>query len=48
MNLLVVVCEILVVGALLGGKGPDGKVLEYVDLLLTRLNQELFEGFEQG
>ena len=32
---------------LLGGEGPDGKVLEDVDLPFTRLNQELLEGFEQ-
>ena len=40
--------KLLGVDGLFGGKGPDGKVLEYVDLLLPRLNQELFEGFEQG
>lgn len=40
--------EYMAIDALLGGEGPDGKVLEYVDLLLPRLNQELFEGFEQG
>jgi hypothetical protein len=31
---------------LLGGEGPDGKILEYVDLPFTRLNQELLEGFK--
>ena len=41
-------CVSFAIDALLGGKSPDGKVLEYVDLLLPRLNQELFEGFEQG
>ena len=40
--------EYMAIGALLGGEGPDGKVLEYVDLLLSWLNQELLEGFKQG
>ena len=40
--------EYIAIDALLGGEGPDGKILKYVDLPFTRLNQKLLEGFKQG
>ena len=29
-------------------KGTDGEILENRNLLVARLNQQLFEGFQQG
>ena len=36
------------INSLLRGEGTDGEILENRNLLIARLNEQLFEGFQQG